>query len=206
MIMTTGKQTSVKFWQKADNRVCLTAAQNSLYVDDSCNRICKLKSAGRRARKHLSSFDTLNSSGTDFRQSVLPWLCTTLPSGKKDCKKYDPVQAELDDLCPVGAPFKKKSQVPQTVGCYRLSDCTIDESPQCLCKPKCDMAGLNPPGQCNSLGQCCQTICQGYSKADMFPEKDQPRCISTSTTWWCNGTLDQRWNSLLSTVRFHWRS
>ena len=194
MIMTTGKQTSVKFWQKADNRVCLTAAQNSLYVDDSCNRICKLKSAGRRAREHLSSFDTLNSSGTDFRQSVLPWLCTTLPSGKKDCKKYDPVQAELDDLCPVGAPFKKKSQVPQTVGCYRLSDCTIDESPQCLCKPKCDMAGLNPPGQCNSLGQCCQTICQGYSKADMFPEKDQPRCISTSTTWWCNGTLDQRWN------------
>lgn len=64
-----------------------------------------------------------------------------------------------------------------------------------MCKPKCDMAGLTPPGTCNDMGQCCQTICQGYSTADLFPDDSQPRCgslIDPIGMPWCNGALDQQ--------------
>lgn len=58
------------------------------------------------------------------------------------------------------------------------------------------MAGLTPPGTCNDLGQCCQTICAGYSRADLFPTANQPRCgreIDLIGMNWCDGELDQRW-------------
>ena len=54
------------------------------------------------------------------------------------------------------------------------------------------MANLDPPGICNVGGQCCQTICEGYSKADMLPYEDMPRCPQTAEMPWCNGQLDQK--------------
>ena len=216
MVVTTTTQTSVKFWQKSDNLVCLTAANNSLFVDDACARICKYKLSGsrrsfkeaeqdqRRARvggadrfnEDAGEVQIVNSSDVSLRQTVLPWLCKDNGDGTQNCSIYDPVQAEIDDRCPVGAQYKKKSQVPQVWGCFDLKFCSSDESPQCLCKPKCDMANLDPPGTCDSFGKCCQTICAGYSKADMFPLVDMPRCgLDVNPAYlWCNDTLDQRWN------------
>ena len=198
IIMTTPGMTSVKFWQKSNNLMCLTAAENSLFVDDACNEICeyKLSDSRRSWQKEADSVQVVNATHKDeLRQSVLPWLCKDNGDGTQNCTRYDPVQAEIDDTCPVGAQFKKKSQVPQIVGCFDLGICSLEESARCLCKPKCDMADLDPPGTCNAFGQCCQTICAGYSKADMFPEPDMPRCgVEVNPAFmWCNGTLDQRW-------------
>ncbi|EKX42955.1 hypothetical protein GUITHDRAFT_140819 [Guillardia theta CCMP2712] len=41
MIVTTRQMTSATVWQKSDNLVCLTAANNSLYVDSNCQDICE---------------------------------------------------------------------------------------------------------------------------------------------------------------------
>ena len=55
---------------------------------------------------------------------------------------------------------------------------------------------LNPPGKCNAFGQCCQTICEGYSKADLFPDPDMPRCGRDVNPdfMWCKDQLEQQWN------------
>ena len=200
MIMTTPVMTSVKFWQKRGNLVCLTAANSSLYVNDACNEVCEYKLSGDRrtlqeeAQAYRESYAS-NDSGISLRQSVLPWLCKDNGDGTQNCSQYDPVQAEIDDTCPVGAQFKKRSQVPQIVGCFDLKICSADESAKCLCKPKCDMANLDPPGTCDAFGRCCQIICAGYSRADMFPRPNMPRCgREVNPSWnWCDDELDQRW-------------
>ena len=199
MIMTTPIQTSVNFWQKSKNLVCLTAANNSLYVNDACKEECNyiLSDERRGFPGKAESYTVENKSKSDssLRQSVLPWLCEDNGDGTQNCSVYDPVQAEIDDTCPVGAMFKKRSQVPQIVGCFDLKICSLDESAKCLCKPKCDMANLDPPGTCDAFGKCCQIICAGYSKADMFPQPNMPRCgLEVNPSWlWCDGRLDQRW-------------
>lgn len=197
MILTTPTQTSVQFWQKSENLVCLTAAQNSLYVDDSCKKKCEYKRRDRRGSIHdqPESLEIVNVTEANRRQSVLPWKCVDNGDGTQNCTIFDPVQAEIDDTCPVGAQFKKRSEIPKIVGCHDLEFCTLDESSQCLCKPLCDMANLDPPGVCDAFGKCCQIICEGYSAADLFPKPDLPRCGRDVNPdyLWCNGTLDQQW-------------
>ncbi len=253
MVVSTSQRTSVRWWQRSGNLACLSAPLGSIYVDDSCEYICKYRDTNvRRAaeemlrtRAHGNSTDTdmmilkdledddqngTEASMTVFREareyirrskqhnngqnpstwyddsggaytrqtSVLPWLCNGDPKSNLiwNCSKYDPVLATKEDLCPVGAAYKKKSQVPQVTGCTNLETCYLDESPKCLCKPTCDMsADLTPPGMCNDIGRCCQTICAGYSKADLFPIENQPRCgriIDPIGKPWCNGSLDQQ--------------
>ena len=45
MIVTSPLRSSVQFWQKQANKVCLTAAKGSLYVDDSCKQVCRMRDA-----------------------------------------------------------------------------------------------------------------------------------------------------------------
>jgi len=213
MIVTTPKMTSVKFWQKSDNLVCLTAANNSLYVNDACNKVCEFKLSSRRtlqeeAQAFKESYAS-NDSHISLRRSVqlltsvsaeqqlrkapeaLPWLCKPNGDGTQNCTQYDPKKAEEEDTCPVGAQYKKRSQVPKIDGCYDLTICSFDESAKCLCKPKCDMANLDPPGTCDDFGQCCQIICAGYSRADMFPKPNMPRCNYEQQ--YCEDRLEQKW-------------
>ena len=204
IVMTTPVQTSVKFWQKEENLMCLTAASKSLYVDDSCKSICRYQDARRSqllevnrtavGEQDISTVAPL----TALRQSSnLSWVCTDNGDGTESCQQFDPVQAEIDDTCPIGAQYKKRSEVPRIVGCYDLKFCSLDLSSQCLCKPRCDMDDtLNPPGKCNAFGQCCQTICEGYSKADLFPDPDMPRCGRDVNPdfMWCKDQLEQQWN------------
>mmetsp|Transcript_53263 Transcript_53263/g.126023 ORF Transcript_53263/g.126023 Transcript_53263/m.126023 type:complete len:1352 (-) Transcript_53263:35-4090(-) len=156
---------------------------------------------GSRAARPPSTRAAPPSSQSSRR--VDPWQCEGVPSvvaGKfiVNCSKYDPVKAAEDDQCPVGAPYLQKSKVPNIIGCTDLATCILTESPQCLCKPACDMANLNPPGECNDFGQCCQTICAGYSRADMFPREDMPRCgtaVDSILYPWCDGQgMRQQWN------------
>jgi len=200
IIVQSNTDTSVQFWQKSANLVCLTASKGSLYVDDSCERRCELQNSSRRS----TGQDGGGGEGWDaevglsLRRADEPWLCDGDPlvDGTWNCEQYDPVQAEIDDTCPVGAKYKKRSQVPRVDGCTNIEDCIFIESSRCLCKPACDMANLDPPGECNGFGRCCQTICSGHSKADLFALDDMPRCgieVDPEKYSWCNGTLGQQW-------------
>ena len=233
MIVATTLQSHVEFWQKENNLVCLTAAPGSLYVDNSCVLTCRYPNITETLdlRSTMEDGTTIFSDITNLsnlKRQVFnsdPWLCT----GKVNvnyilnCTLFNPVEAEANDTCPVGAKYSEKSQVPLIVGCYDLELCTLNESPQCLCKPYCDMANLNPPGTCDEFGRCCQDICGGYSKADMFPIANVPRCGSTIdpiSMPWCNGSgmqqnyiftstsgqialevLDASWNTSVSSYR-----
>ena len=316
MIVTSPRRSSVRFWQKEANKVCLTAAKGSLYVEDSCQKICRmrdsdgaliddtpadaqtearrrsaayersLRSQGHhhhhyhqhhqhqhhlasdlgaggldaskgssRAREHDAngnkggeeasfwSADTIED-GPVFANSSRAWMHGRLPAsfrpeklpGKESvvstrvlganittvhglivtdpvagddrdpfvctgdpvidaswtCFPYDAVQEALKEPCPAGAAFQFRKDVPQIPGCTDLEFCRLKSSSQCLCKPGCDMKGLDPPGTCNVGGQCCQIICEGYSSADMLPYEDMPRCPQTAEQPWCNGNLDQK--------------
>eukprot|EP00960_Hanusia_phi_P066834 766482-Hanusia_phi.AAC.10 len=251
LIVTTPFRTSVRFWQKSSNRVCLTAAKGSLYVNNSCEDICNVinlqngtnstsgarrrllrydgweasEAASIRNRKsELSQGDMKNYSSRQLRvygQNVtdffgIPvvdpvaglngskYICTGNPDVDKDwlCDPYDATAIALDQPCPVGSAYAKRSEVPRIPGCTDLQTCTVSTSPQCVCKPHCDMANMNPAGTCNVKGECCQTICSGYSRADMFPEPFQPRCgsaIDPVKMPWCTGSLGQYFTFMSST-------
>lgn len=196
MIITSQRDTSVQFWQKSANLVCLTGATGSIYVDNSCERVCEYKNSTGLPIAGAPS--TYGAPGDNQ-----PWLCSEaeiqLADGSTgvalDCEEYDPVAAELADTCPVGAKYAKKSLVPQVDGCTDRENCIFDESSRCLCKPGCDMANLDPPGVCDGFGRCCQTICSGHSKADLFALPNLPRCgieVDAEKYNWCNGTLGQQ--------------
>eukprot|EP00960_Hanusia_phi_P034523 751133-Hanusia_phi.AAC.5 len=191
LILTSPVMTSVQFWQKSSNAVCLSAANGSLYVDNSCKRVCRYRNLAENIQPVIPGRRRLLASA-----STLPWICSPLPNGTLNCMHYDPVAAQVADQCPVGAMYQYKSQVPQIPGCYDLKTCTLNQSSQCLCKPGCDMMNLNPPGMCDSAGRCCQTVCGGYSSADMFPNLNAPRCgilVDKVKYPYCNGTLTQQW-------------
>ncbi|EKX47339.1 hypothetical protein GUITHDRAFT_137520 [Guillardia theta CCMP2712] len=251
LIVTTPFRTSVRFWQISSNLVCLTAAKGSLYVNNSCEEICKdidlqnttnsTTGARRRLlrddrwepsqsasiRSRISSFSKRginNHSSSQLRANGLnvtdffglpvvnpvaglngtKYMCTGNPDVDKEwlCAPYDATAIALDQPCPPESAYAKRSDVPRIPGCTNLEACTVSQSPQCVCKPHCDMAGLRPAGTCNALGQCCQLICSGYSRADMFPEPFQPRCgsaIDPVKMPWCTGNLGQSFTFMSST-------
>ena len=197
MIVATTLRTHVQFWQKEGNFVCLTAGKGSLYVDNNCERQCNYLSA-RRSESAQNSFNrsTYTIEGTrratSSSDNIVSFVCSKLTdgSGFLNCSRYNAEAEKIADQCPLGAQFATRSEIPKIVGCYDLSVCSLNENAQCLCKPKCDMANLNPPGTCDDFGRCCQTICAGYSKADLFPDPNQPRCgsvIDPVSMPWCNG-------------------
>ncbi|KAJ1487051.1 hypothetical protein T484DRAFT_1787812 [Baffinella frigidus] len=53
MTVTSKKRTSVEFWEKSANKVCLTAAKGSLFVDDACNSVCAMRTANSTRRRDL---------------------------------------------------------------------------------------------------------------------------------------------------------
>jgi len=296
MIVTSPRRSSVQFWQKEANKVCLTAAKGSMYVQDSCQEICRMRDtegelivdtpaegdAASARRRRASAYerslrrqdhhhhghahdhdhnhhhphsnshvhDTRNRAPlrestdilpeefmTNASQAIrrskemlgeppedsavstrvlganttvlfgltvtdpvagqtdkTPYVCTGDPNIDIEwtCFPYDAVAEALKEPCPPGAAYEFRKDVPQIPGCSDLEFCMVKGSSKCLCKPGCDMRGLDPPGTCNVGGQCCQIICEGYSKADMLPYEDMPRCPQTAEQPWCNGKLDQQ--------------
>ena len=238
MLVTSSKRSSVRFWQKEADKVCLSAPKGSLYVEDACRKVCQLRDASgtlidvtsneasrRRSwpkqkrgtdspeiateseiKRRVLGANTTNvfeltvtdpvggAQGICNGTGCVPFVCTGLPNVDKEwtCFPYDAVAEALKEPCPAGSDFAFKKDVPQVPGCTDLEFCRSSSSSQCLCKPGCDMQGLDPPGTCDVGGRCCQIFCQGYSKADMFPDENVPRCPQTAEQPWCNGTLDQQ--------------
>jgi hypothetical protein len=184
LALTSPMQTSVSFWQRDGNKVCLTAANNSLYVDNSCASKCE-----------YLPVQTINY--TDISVSSLTQANCTLDTvmGKWNSLS-DPPRCEL--ICPQ----LKRPIIP---GCVDQAACKVIETPVCLCKPFCDMV---PPeklsysgisgvvGKCNAAGQCCRTICAGYSRADLFPNANEPRngyLVAGTAKPWIPNNLQQQW-------------
>jgi hypothetical protein len=179
IVVTTDKQTSMRYWQKSENLVCLSAP--SLFMDSSCSRVCDyVPQDGKSTGTNATVRDWRYISRVYRRRHLL-----------QEC-----------DLVP-GSP----GYIP---GCVQ-SDCSIDESSLCTCKPTCDMVepaklsfnGVSGiPGKCDSEGKCCRTICGGYSLADLFPYPNSVRCglcepeesCSPPTCGtWTPGKLEQQW-------------
>ena len=62
MIVTSPQRSSVKFWQKEANKVCLTAPKGSLYVENSCQKVCRMRDTTGKlivdtASRRSSTFD-----------------------------------------------------------------------------------------------------------------------------------------------------
>ncbi len=195
MIVTTPDRTSVRFWQRDGNKVCLTAAKNSLFVDGNCRRICAFLPA-------KAAPDTA------------PVFAS--PTTKEACES-DTVAGEWDTVTdPPTCRLKCSSlQRPLIPGCYNMAACILLESPQCLCKPSCDLV---PPtqlkydgfsgvqGTCNDAGQCCRTICAGFSVADLHALPDMPRdgSMRSEDKYFMN-QLDQRWTFQSETGQISFR-
>ena len=104
----------------------------------------------------------------------------------------------------------KCKDVPNVPDCV-TEECTLIETPQCLCKPTCDMVDSDDldfngysgvEGKCNADGKCCRTLCGGYSRADLFPFpnsvrcgtcQDQKTCSMPQCGQWSDGKLEQQW-------------
>ena len=184
LAMTSPTQTSVSFWQKDGDKVCLTAANGSLYVDNSCSSKCQYLPV------QTINYTNISASSLTEANCSLPtvwgtWQATASPP---TCELYCP------DL--------KRPIIP---GCVDQTTCVVSGTPQCLCKPYCDMIPANQlsyagvsglSGTCNTAGQCCRTICAGFARADMFPDANEPRngieAAGTAKPWTPNN-LAQKW-------------
>jgi len=195
IIVTTPHRTSVRFWQRDGNKVCLTAAKNSLYVDGNCRRICAFLP-------------------TKAKPDTAPVF--EVPSTEEECES-DTVAGEWDSSTDPPTCKLKCSSLPRPLipGCYNMAACIILESPQCLCKPSCDLvppmelsydgfSGLQ--GTCNDAGQCCRTICAGFSVADLHSEPDMPRdgSMRSEDKYFAN-QLDQQWTFQSETGQISFR-
>ena len=174
MVVTSPIQTSVNVWQKSDDLVCLSAA--TLYVDSNCKLVCAYAPQGQSTSKSTTAVDYRYIDRYYRRRSLLSTTCSVV--------------------------------VP---GCTN-SDCSLVQSDQCLCKPVCDMVAPEDlnfdgikgiKGTCNGEGECCRTICQGYSTADLFPFPKTVRCgicqdqsscsLPTCGQWSAGGLSQQFW-------------
>mmetsp|Transcript_60899 Transcript_60899/g.163020 ORF Transcript_60899/g.163020 Transcript_60899/m.163020 type:complete len:2559 (+) Transcript_60899:1883-9559(+) len=184
IMVTSSTQTSARVWQKSGNKVCLTAANNSLYVNDACNDKCEY-------------FPTQTMNYTNVSVTYLTQAnCTLDTVGGKWVTTRTPA------VCQLQCPDLLRPLVP---GCVDFTTCTALETAICLCKPTCDMVPASQlsyngisgvAGTCNDAGQCCRTVCAGYSKADLFPDPNEPRngfaAAGTAKPWTPNN-LAQQW-------------
>ena len=184
LAMTSPVQTSLSFWQRDGNKVCMTAANNSLYVDNSCASKCEYLPV--RAINYTNiSVASLTQANCTLDTVLGAWNSLSNPP-----------------VCELICPSLKRPIVP---GCVDTTACTVAETPICLCKPFCDMvppsllsySGTSGvPGQCNAAGQCCRVVCAGFSRADLFPDENEPRdgltAAGTAKPWKPNG-LQQQW-------------
>jgi len=179
LTVTTPYATSVSFWQREANKVCLVAAKGSLYVQGSCEQVCAFLP---------SSAIRLNATNATTQAE-----CVAATMGG--------VWDSASSTCTLQCPSLPR---PLSPGCYDLNLCTVDESPQCLCKPSCDLVpaallaydGVSGvAGTCNLAGQCCRDICAGFSRADLHPIPDQPYngiVVDPAKYNYVGGQLDQK--------------
>jgi len=188
--VTTFRMTTAHFWQKSGNMMCLTAA--TLYVDSSCDDVCDfVPTLGAPAAAATTQGDFRVFDRYYRRRHLLTNLTGAGPLDTEARRA----------LC---------KDVPKVPDCV-TPECDLIQTPQCLCKPTCDMVKAEDldfngykgvEGKCDEEGKCCRTLCGGYSRADLFPYpktvrcgtcQDQKTCSMPQCGMWNEGQLEQQW-------------
>lgn len=216
-VMTTG-MTTVYFWQKSANLMCLSAG--TLFVDSNCAKKCDYVPMDGPP-------PIVDESGSDFRKferfyrrrhSIRENVNETLQihkvldddvgdDGDGGGEHNGTQRRQLSQGIQCNAKGIKVLDVP---GCV-TPECTLSQTPQCLCKPTCDMVPAEKldflgnkgvAGECDEEGKCCRLLCGGYSSADMFPYPNTVRCGTCvketdcqmpQCGLWSSGKLQQQW-------------
>jgi hypothetical protein len=177
LVVTTTRRTSVRYWQKANNRVCLTAANNSAYLSSSCATTCQ----------YLPP-DTPKPIPVYLKNAAFCPLIERYPCPRCPVNKLSTVPGCVDHVT---------CAANDTALCRCKPSCEMVDLSSLSAPSALDGATIVPiAAYCEVGGRCCRTFCYGYSSADLFPTPDQPqcgRCIDPLTMPWGPGELDQRW-------------
>ena len=200
MSVTSTRMTTVHFWQKSSNLMCLSAA--TLFVDSTCKQVCDFATQGNASSAPVEVVQgdpgKMLESGRYYRRKLNVSSSAAAASRRQSKQCADPDTEKL-------RLFELKN------GQECLTDCKVVDSARCRCKPQCDM---KPPdelefngfkgvkGACNEEGKCCRTLCGSYSRADLFPFPNSVRCgVCVPATkcsmpqcgLWDAGKLEQQW-------------
>jgi|LauGreDrversion4_2_1035121.scaffolds.fasta_scaffold541566_1 hypothetical protein len=122
LIVTTTRPTSMRYWQKSANKVCVTGARGSVYLRDACETSCALiDSAGGRAPKKVLA------------------------------KDINPPPDKCPGLTRYACPRCTRNKISTIPGCVDLKTCTEQDNLECLCKPVCEMQSFERPVLLKSL-------------------------------------------------------
>jgi len=207
IILTTTRMTSVQVKQDTGNLICLTAANESLFVDDRrqefCNYIDSNTESGRRRR---SSESEQSLEGTSAWPPPPPPPHASSSRGgasRRNHQNFTKPEFGPLEMCP--DQVTKKRDVPYVPGCTDMTFCKQSETEQCLCKPICDLVEpedlcydgvCGVEGKCDKEGKCCRLITRDFTTADLFPKDQQPRdgaAIDAILYPWQPNNLEQRW-------------
>jgi len=179
IIISTQKMTSLQMKQNSGNLICLTAANNSLFVDDRRQRQCSYidsNAVARRSNAGVAGRGTgggigggsggkegmEGEAGKAYYSSLDPmWREERARKGagregmRRNHRNDTIPQFGPLDMCPDGVTKKKDVVfIPQ---CTDTTLCKQSDSELCLCKPTCDLVepeDLFYDGQRGVKGEC----------------------------------------------------
>ena len=122
LVVTTTQPTSMRFWQKSGNKVCVTGARGSVYMRDACEETCAL----------------IDASGPDGPKKVR-------------AEDMDPPPDKCPGLTRYPCPRCTRNKTSTIPGCVDLKTCTEQDNLQCLCKPACEMVSLEKHARASPL-------------------------------------------------------
>ena len=177
LIVTTTQRTSVRYWQKSANAVCLTAANNSAYLSSACKTTCSYPGPNETAPSPVEV------QGATFCPLIPRYPCPRCPADKistiPGCVDHTTCTANETLLCECKP------------GCEMV---TLESH---SAKSTLDGTTIVPTAAyCDIDGRCCLTFCYGYSSADLLPIPNEPqcgRCVDPVNMPWSPGALDQQW-------------
>ena len=222
IILTTNRMTSVQVQQDSGNLVCLTAANNSLFVDSRSQKECKYVDSNAFSRRgpagggvgaakstlsQVPGMPQYHSRGQQIpnreARRALAAEALAAVQHRRSHTNWTIPEFGPTEMCPDGKTFKK--DVPFVPECTDMTFCRQSDTEQCLCRPICDMVEpeqlcydgvCGVQGVCDVTGKCCRMILRDFSTADLFPAANQPRdgaAVDPVLYPWQPLQLEQRW-------------
>ena len=149
MLVTTRKMTSIRVWQKSDDYVCITAANQSMYIDSNCQEICDFIQPDPDAEEEPIDLSIL----VEDSESPCPNLPEPLVEG---C--YDPVTCSV-------VPTQRCFCKPTCEMPYSKVNGTCTEDGTC-CREVCSgytFADIFPEPSMPRCGACIDTIAMPWT-------------------------------------------
>ena len=153
IIVTTRRMTSLRVWQKSNNYVCITAANQSLYIDSNCQEVCDFIKPDPNAKEEPIDPSIL----VEDSESPCPNLPEPLVEG---C--YDP---KTCTLIPTQLCFCK----PTCEAPYSKVNGTCSEDGKC-CREVCSgftFADIFPEPSKPRCGACVDSVAMPWTKGNL---------------------------------------